>query len=70
MDETGVRLLFGDGVPLDELTRLAVAEQGCCSFLSFALTVDGRGIALEVRAPADAADLVAALFGPADPTAG
>ena len=39
------------------------AEQGCCTFFAFAITIDDRGIALEVRAPADAADLVTAVFG-------
>ncbi|MGI8937591.1 MAG: MerR family transcriptional regulator [Iamia sp.] len=63
--ETGVRLALEPAAPLDELTRLAVAEQGCCAFFSFTITVDGRGLALEVRAPADADDLVAALFGTA-----
>lgn len=63
--ETGVRLTLDQDVPLDELTRLARAEQGCCSFFSFAITVDGRGIALEIRAPDSARDLVAALFGTA-----
>jgi hypothetical protein len=59
----GVRLEFGDGVDPHELTRLAVAEHRCCEFFSFAITVDSRGIALEVRAPADALELVHALFG-------
>ena len=59
----GLRLSLDGAAPLDELGRLAVAEQGCCAFFSFAITVDSRGIALEVRAPEDAADLVAAVFG-------
>lgn len=59
----GVRLMLAPTVPLDELARLVVAEQGCCAFFAFAITVDHRGIALEVRAPVDAADLVTALFG-------
>lgn len=59
----GLRLSLGAGVPLGELARLAVAEQGCCSFFAFAITVDSRGVALEVRAPDDAADLVTAVFG-------
>lgn len=63
--ETGVRLVLDRDVPLEELTRLAAAEQGCCSFFSFAITVDGRGLALEVRAPDSAHDLVTALFGTA-----
>jgi len=59
----GVRLTLGADVPLDEVARLAAAEQDCCRFFAFAITVDGRGTALEVRAPMDAADLVASLFG-------
>ena len=59
----GLRLSLDGGVPLGELGRLAVAEQGCCPFFSFAITVDGQGVALEVRAPDDAADFVTAVFG-------
>ena len=59
----GVRLTFSNDVPLAEFVRLAAAEQGCCRFFSFALTVDERGTALEVRAPDDALSLVDALFG-------
>lgn len=62
---SGVRLVLDRDVPLDELTGLALAEQGCCSFFAFAITIDRRGIALEVRAPDDAADLVDAVFGTA-----
>lgn len=64
-DRNGVRLVLDPVVPLDELTRLTVAEQGCCSFFAFALTVDDRGFALEVRAPQDALDVVTAVFGAA-----
>jgi MerR family copper efflux transcriptional regulator len=64
-DGSGVRLVLDPEVPLDELARLAVAEQGCCTFFAFAITVDHRGIALEVRAPDDAADIVTAVFGAA-----
>ena len=63
MADGGLRLSLDEDVPLGELARLAVAEQGCCAFFSFSITVDGRGVALEVRAPAGAADLVAAVFG-------
>ncbi|MGI8794114.1 MAG: heavy metal-responsive transcriptional regulator, partial [Acidimicrobiales bacterium] len=59
----GLRLSLREGAPLDEVTRLAVAEQGCCAFFSFALTIDDRGVALEVRAPADATEILHALFG-------
>ena len=50
-------------VPLDELMRLTAAEQDCCQFLTFAITVDTRGIGLEVTAPADALPIVQSLFG-------
>lgn len=61
----GVRLEFGPvaSAPVAELARLAAAELACCSFFSFALTLDGRGAGLEVTAPAEAAELVAGLFG-------
>lgn len=61
----GVRLEFGPGVPGGELLRLAAAEQDCCRFFRFAITVDERGIALEVRAPDEAQELVDSVFGAA-----
>jgi DNA-binding transcriptional MerR regulator len=59
----GVRASFDLSTPLDELMRLTAAEQDCCQFFDFAITVDGRGIALEVRAPDDALPIVHSLFG-------
>lgn len=59
----GVRLVFGTPAPLAEISRLAAAEHGCCSFFAFAITVDGRGVALEATAPADAHEMLEALFG-------
>ena len=59
----GVRAVFGATTPFDELMRLTAAEQDCCQFFDFAITVDRRGIALEVRAPADALPIVHSLFG-------
>lgn len=61
----GVRAVLGATVPLEELIRLVAAEQDCCQFFSFAITVDPRGFALEVTAPADAAPIVESLFGAA-----
>ena len=55
----GIRLELDSQTPLDRLAQLMAAEHDCCSFFAFALTVDGRGAALEVRGPADAV----ALFG-------
>jgi hypothetical protein len=59
----GVRAVFGPATPLDELIRLTAAEQDCCQFFHFAITVDVRGIALEIRASADALPIVHSLFG-------
>ncbi len=61
--EDGVRLEFGPNTDVTEIARLAAAEQDCCRFFGFALVIDGRGLALEVHAPAEAADVVTALFG-------
>jgi len=59
----GVRLTFGSMAAHAELLRLVVAEQACCQFFAFALTVDGRGVALEVRAPDDGHGVLHSLFG-------
>jgi len=59
----GLRATFERSAPLDELIRLVSAEQDCCQFFSFAITVDTRGIALEVRAPDDALPIVHSVFG-------
>lgn len=61
--DDGLRLSFDQQLELPELARLVAAEQTCCSFFGFAITVDHRGTALEVRAPADAAELLDGLFG-------
>lgn len=61
----GIRLVFRSPAPLAEITRLAEAEHGCCSFFSFAITIDGRGTALEVSAPDDGRSLLDAVFGAA-----
>jgi MerR family transcriptional regulator, copper efflux regulator len=59
----GVRVSFLPSAPFDELMRLVAAEQSCCQFFAFAITVDDRGVALEVHGPPDALPLVHALFG-------
>lgn len=59
----GVRLTLGGDSAVGEVAALAAAEQGCCSFFRFALTFDERGAALEVRAPAEAHEVLQALFG-------
>lgn len=64
-----VRRLAGGGyaaqLPVElaeDATRLVVAEQRCCPFLSFQLTFAGSGIELTAHAPEGAEALVAALF--------
>ena len=59
----GVRSVFAASVPIGELMRLVAAEQDCCQFFRFAITVDTRGVALEVRAPEDARSIVESMFG-------
>ena len=64
--DAGIRLLFGEDPPIGELARLAAAEQRCCPFFAFAITVDARGTALEITAPPEGAAVLAAAFGTAD----
>ncbi|WHT23604.1 MerR family transcriptional regulator [Crossiella sp. CA-258035] len=60
----GVRLVLPAG-RAGEVAALAVDEQGCCPFFDFRLHLDGPVLYLEVRAPADGAELLAELFTPA-----
>jgi DNA-binding transcriptional MerR regulator len=60
----GVALRFPIDVDLaGTLGRLAAAEYQCCSFGSYTLVVDGTGLRLEIRMPADAAGTLAAVVG-------
>ncbi len=59
----GLRLTFEQTTSVADLARLVVAEQSCCSFLSFAITVDHRGVALEVTSPPDGMDVLDMAFG-------
>ena len=61
--DDGVRSVFAPSVPTTDLMRLVVAEQDCCQFFRFAITVDTRGVALEVRAPEGALPIVESMFG-------
>ncbi|MFJ8753122.1 MerR family transcriptional regulator [Streptomyces sp. NPDC102441] len=47
-----------------DVAALAAAEQQCCPFFDLRLHLDGQDLHLEVRAAADGADLLTALFGP------
>lgn len=59
----GIRLVVPPGAPLGHLAELASAEQACCEFFRFAITIDSRGAALEVTAPPAALEIVISLFG-------
>lgn len=59
----GMRLTFAPGTSMAGVADLVVAEQACCMFFQFAITVDDRGAALEVTAPEDALEIVYSLFG-------
>jgi hypothetical protein len=61
----GLRLRFGPAAPVTEIARLVAAERACCPFFAFAITVDDRGVALEVTAPAGGEAVLAELFGEA-----
>ncbi len=61
--DEGVRSVFAASVPIDDLIGLVAAEQDCCQFFRFNITVDTRGIALEVRAPQEALPIVESMFG-------
>lgn len=59
----GVRSVFAPSVPITDLMTLVAAEQDCCQFFRFAITLDTSGVALEVRAPEDALEIVESMFG-------
>lgn len=61
--DDGVRSVFAPSLPTSDLMRLVAAEQDCCQFFRFAITVDTRGVALEVRASTDALPIVESMFG-------
>lgn len=64
-DDGALRIEFVPDIDVGELARLVAAEQQCCAFFAFAITVDHRGVALEVRAPDGSEELVASVFGDA-----
>jgi hypothetical protein len=61
-----LRVEFGESVELVELARLVEAEQRCCAFFSFGITLDAYGLALEVHVPSGATDVARALFAQAE----
>jgi DNA-binding transcriptional MerR regulator len=59
----GVRLTFGEAIDIGEIALLAAAEQECCRFFTFRITIGETGVVLDVTAPDDALDVVHAAFG-------
>lgn len=57
-----IRVDFEPDVDLAEVTRLVAAEQACCAFFSFTVTIDTAGVSVEVSAPDEAAEIVTDLF--------
>jgi len=51
-----------------ELARLLASEYASCSFASYHLTIDDRGVRMEIHAPPDGLDALEAVFGPARAT--
>jgi hypothetical protein len=64
--DEGVAVTFDHDIARTaELARLLAAEYACCSFASYRLTIDARGVRIEIRTPPEARDALAAVFGPA-----
>lgn len=61
----GVRFALDPSTDLGDLAGLVAAERECCSFFSFALTVDSAGTTFEVTAPPERALMLAKVFGEA-----
>jgi hypothetical protein len=59
----GVRVQFDDSVDPTAVVDLAARERDCCAFFTFAVELSPDGVALEIRAPGEAAALARALAG-------
>ena len=57
----GVRLRFDPGTDVAALAQLAAAEQDCCHFFAFAITIDDRGVTFDVTGPDEARPMIDAL---------
>jgi hypothetical protein len=62
--DEGVAVMFDFDVERTaELARLLAAEYACCSFASYHLIIDGRGVRIEIRTPPEARGALDAVFG-------
>lgn len=59
----GVRARFPAGSDIAALASLAAAEQDCCGFFTFGLTIDGDGVTLAITGPSDSQPVINALVG-------
>jgi DNA-binding transcriptional MerR regulator len=59
----GVRLRFPADIDVGRVASLAAAEQQCCQFFAFHLTIATRRITLEITGPDDARPVIDALVG-------
>jgi MerR family copper efflux transcriptional regulator len=59
----GLRLRFPAPAPLPEIARLAEAEQACCAFFTFTITVEVGGVTFDVTAPVDGQSMLDSVFG-------
>ena len=59
----GVQLRFPRTIDVATLAGLAAAEQGCCRFFTFTLTVADAEVRIETTAPPDAQPLIDTLVG-------
>lgn len=61
----GTRLRFGRDVDIGALGALVAAEQDCCRFFAFTLTVTADYVALDVTGSAEAQPIIDSLLGAA-----
>jgi MerR family copper efflux transcriptional regulator len=59
----GVRLHIQRGTDAAALVELAAAEQTCCTFFTFRLTLDATGTSLDVTGPTEARPVIESFVG-------
>jgi len=59
----GVRLHLSRSTDVGALAELAAAEQRCCTFFTFRLTLDAAGASLDVTGPTEARPVIEAFGG-------
>ena len=59
----GARLIFDRWVDLAPITELLAAEQDCCRFFTFGLTITATEVLVDITGPAAAEPLIAILLG-------